>query len=96
MGVSTPEELLHRWHQKASTVHALDTDRAVAVKQTASLRQEHEALSEVLVFMQSSGEAVTRRERFHAEARPAQIRVPLFAARTLNATGQSRVTLSPR
>ena len=31
------------------------------------------------------------------EARPAaNIRAPLFAARTLNATGQSRVTLSPR
>ena len=32
------------------------------------------------------------------EMRPVQskIRVPLFAARTLNAAGQSRVTLSPR
>ena len=30
------------------------------------------------------------------EARPAPFRVPVFAARALNATGQSRVTLSPR
>ena len=29
-------------------------------------------------------------------ARPEQTRIPLFAARTLNATGQSRVTLSLR
>ena len=34
----------------------------------------------------------------HTATRPVQstIRAPLFAARTLNATGQYRVTLSPR